>query len=368
MLSVALERSKLGLRANSMTKSTTILISLWLVAATAASAWGDGSTAPADRQERIDFEAALIALRSGDDILALTLFEALVGKAWEGPERRVYAALAARADGRAADSERLVREALDTLSSDQYTYPWVRDELIRLAAEQLLDRQRAEKDAELRALLASHYEARGGLDRLLSLDDMVVRGRLLVGQRQVPFRVLRKRRAFYRFDLYLPGGARIEATDGQVAWRVDPAVNQGEVVILGTAESSPLIHQAVFDDVLVRFRDTAEQVVLAARETLEDDEPHRLEVQTMARERQSIYLDATTLLEVKRVVRRLPEGFPVETISEHLEVDGMPLPARQIVRRSPTSQVEYVFDEYSFGRPLDPSVFGPPNAARGEGL
>ncbi|MFV2073883.1 MAG: hypothetical protein ACC742_14695 [Thermoanaerobaculales bacterium] len=308
-------------------------------------------------EARLQFEAALQALAGGDLRLAAGVLHGLAAAAEEGtPERKVYETLAARAEGRVVASEEAVLEILAETSPDDFTSPWVYDELVRRGAEVRLAGMKRRATADLEALLARHYEARGGLDRLRTLSDLVATGRMLNAGQEIPFRLYRKRPRFYRLDLAMVRGIRIIACDGQVAWRFDPTNDSGKAEFLSGELGKELLRQSYFDDVLIRYPDTGESVYLAGIENLDGADAHRIEVDLPGGGRHSIFLDAESFLEVRRLVWADLADAPAEITYEYRDVDGLPMPARQTVTTA-AGTVEYLFDAYELQQPINARIF-----------
>ena len=325
----------------------------------ALSAPGHGQVGSFNSQieARLQFEVALQALADGDVHLAAGGLYGLASSVGdEAPERRVYEALAARAEGRDAASDAAVLEILAETSPGEFTYPWVYDELVRWGAEIRLAEMKKRASADLEALLARHYEARGGHDRLGSLDDLVVTGRMTVADREVPFRLCRKRPRFYRLDLATSSGIRTTACDGQVAWRFNSANDSGRAEFLSGTEGEDLLRQSNFDDVLIRYRSTGERLFLVGLERFDGADTYRIEVDIPGGGRHSIFLDAESLLEVRRLIWADPADSPAETTYEYDDVDGLPMLVRQTVTTD-TGTVEYLFDEYELQQPIDVRIF-----------
>jgi hypothetical protein len=197
------------------------------------------------------------------------------------------------------------------------------------------------------------------------MQDLVAIGRMVIGEAELPFRLLRKRPRFYRLDLATPQGVRIVACDGQVAWRVDPTQGEGEPEYLSGAAGQRLLQQSYFDDVLIRFRETGEKLFLAGTEMVNGREAYRVEVDIPRGNRHAIFLDVDTLLEVRRLIWTDPDGPPVELTYEYVDVEGMPMQARQTVT-STTGIVDYIFDDYHLDQVIDLEVFDAGSLARAE--
>ncbi len=322
-----------------------------------APSYGQAGILDGEVEARVNFEVALQALEGDETHLALSILHVLTDSAPDDmPEAQVYEAVTARAEGRVAAAEEAVLRILADTPPGEFTYPWVYDELVRWGAEIRLVEMKKRASADLEALLARHYEARGGHDRLGSLDDLVVTGRMTVADREVPFRLCRKRPRFYRLDLATSGGIRTTACDGQVAWRFNSANDSGRAEFLSGTQGEDLLSQSNFDDVLIRFRSTGERLFLTGLESIDGADAYRIEVDLPGGGHHSIFLDAESLLEVRRLVWADPTNVQAEITYEYGDIDGLPMAVRQTVTTA-AGTVEYLFDEYQFQQPIDVRIF-----------
>ncbi len=305
--------------------------------------------------DRVTFEMALSALRDGELPLARQILEGLIEQTDEGPERKVYEALLAGAEGRADEGDASLRSILEAVPQPEFSQAWVYDELVRRVAALRLAHRRRDAEKQLEEVLAKHYEARGGLDRLQAVTDITATGRMVVGGQELPFRLARKWPRFYRLDVTTPRGLEVTATDGRTAWYVS-AGSETPVRLEGPA-ASELVDQSYFDDVLVRFHETGDRLFLAGKEKRGGSEVLRIEVEPKRGNRQVALLDAHSYLEVERWVYAAPSDQPVRIAYEYTESGEMPMIARQTVHFPGGRAVAYVFDTYVVDRPIDPSIF-----------
>jgi hypothetical protein len=307
-------------------------------------------------EQEVRFATALQALQQGESHIADELLKEFEATAESEAERLFLAALRAAAASDFREFESAVHAAGQALAAGAMMRPWIEEEYIRVAASASLDRLRREVDERLKEVLARHYEARGGLERIHSLEQMTIEGRLKSGDSELPLRLYRKRPGFYRFDLETPGGTRIEASDGQNAWRIEPTDQGAEATHLSPEETRQMIEQTHFDDVLVRFEKTGENLVLKGVEQRDGVEVYRIDVAIPDGIRQVIYLDSSTFLEHRRIMWLQPAADPIEIVLEMGLMDGLPFAVRQTVVTS-AGQVEYLFDSYDFKQALEPGLF-----------
>jgi len=248
-------------------------------------------------------------------------------------------------------------EAMASESAVNSVPDWLWADLVRRLAGHRLAERRSRAERQLEAVLARHYEARGGIEHLRSLSDLVVHGTVRSENGRLRFRLIRKRPRFYRLDFEgADGGRSIEAVDGQVAWRLRPPYRPEDGTFLDGDERRKWLDDSHFNDVLLRYQETGESLYLAGSETVAGREADRIEVDSPSGKRIAVFLDRETGLEVRRLVWGEPGEPPITITVEQGNFDGRALPARQIVESS-SGVLEYVFEAYDFDSTLDPAAF-----------
>jgi len=235
-------------------------------------------------------------------------------------------------------------------------HAWIETPLAMLMAERELDRFRRENDDQLDQILAQHYEARGGLDKLRALTDLLAIGRMVVGNQEFPIQLARKRDRFYRFDLEMPGGLRVEAFDGDVAWGFDGPGGDTQAAYLSDPRLKELKRLSFFDEVLVNFDVSGQQLFLKNTETVDGREYYPIDISDDGQLLETIYLDSETLLESRRLVWDAHGSQLAERLFEHKTVDGISLPAQQTIRIG-ASTVTYQYDDYALDVDIPVRVF-----------
>jgi hypothetical protein len=315
-------------------------------------------------QQRIDFQAALQALAQGEPLLGTWILEGLVAQTEDAAEKALFMAHIAHFHGESGRAGELAREGLEKVEGDSGTRAaWHEQELVRLAGKLRFAEIERERANALRDLLARHYEARGGLDRLKSLDRLTAEGRVVAGDQVLPFRLYRKRPRLYRFELETPEGLQVIASDGARAWVLDSAAS-GEALPLEDGARERLLREAPFDDLLVRYQKSGIRLLLAGEPDPTRGESHyRIEARLPDGSRRSIHLHPESLLETKRLVWGPGEESPIVMSIDHREFHGLQLPSLQIVETA-AGPVEYRLESYDLEAPVSDDLFAPPGKPR----
>jgi hypothetical protein len=322
-----------------------------------ASAVGAGAATPAETvADQVELLAALEALQIGEPELALELLERLEAGATTEAGRVAYQAFAAYAEGEWARAVGAAERALALTSSGPSELGWLREELVRLAARLRLRELRERSTERLTRVLERHYEARGGLERLLAIDRLVASGIIRAAGEERPLRLYRKRPRLYRLEVGGSEVTEVTVSNGRASWK-GAAGPEGMWPLEGAARSR-LARESWFDDVLLRYRDSGERLYAPPDQSRAEEGELRIEVTAPDGTRQTIFLSGETLLELRRVVREPSAQAPTMISFEHRQVGGLWLPARQVVE-SPAGRVEVLLESYLFDEPLPNGLFEP---------
>jgi hypothetical protein len=96
---------------------------------------------------------------------------------------------------------------------------------------------------------------------------------------------------------------------------------------------------------------------LAGIENLDSADAHRIEIDLPTGGRHTIFLDAESFLEVRRLIwGENPTDPPTGITYEYDDIEGLLMPVRQTVTTA-TGTIEYLFDEYKLQQPIDLRAF-----------
>jgi hypothetical protein len=165
----------------------------------------------------------------------------------------------------------------------------------------------------LDSLIARHIEARGGLERLQSIETIRMRGRAIAGPGREAL-ITREARppGRIRTEFVYQGVTSIYACDGSRCWSVAPLSGNFDAQPMSEADASRALAQADIIGPLVDWKAKGHSVLLAGRETIDGREVFKLELSLKGGGAQTDYLDAETALLVRREATRTVEGRTVE--------------------------------------------------------
>ncbi len=220
-----------------------------------------------------------------------------------------------------------------------------------------LSAQEAEQASELDRVLAMHHEARGGLEKLRSIQTARASGTMLVQGMEAPFTIHMRRPNQVRVEGDFGGMALIQAFDGQQAWgqqpgQPRPAVVEGELAAAQAAD-------AALSSPWFEYTELGYQVELAGREEIESGEAWKLVVTAPGGVTQQVFIGADDGLEKKRVYQT-DFGFGMEETTtrfeDYREIDGLMLAHRQVLESS-MGEMPLTLVSFEINPELDPDIF-----------
>lgn len=216
----------------------------------------------------------------------------------------------------------------------------------------------------LDAILARHFEARGGLARILALHGIRSTGRVSVGGVDLVLRVENPRGAF-RSDTTFQGLTKTEAFDGRQGWIADPFTGAPDPKPMDAAQLRQVRLQADFDGPLVGWQAKGHRVALLGLADVDGAPAYVLKVRLAEGGELTSFLDAKTFLEVKAVNEAVADGKTVQVetrLSDYRAVAGVLLPFRLEIRpQGQAGAMVIQFDAVAPEDAADPSIFRRPS-------
>jgi hypothetical protein len=223
---------------------------------------------------------------------------------------------------------------------------------------------RAETET-LDALIARHIAARGGMERLQSIETLRASGRAKAGP---------AREALVTREVKPPGRVRTEfafqgvtavfACDGSTCWSVEPLAGIFEAKPMSEADTSLATEHADIVGPLVHWKAKGHTVELLGKETVDGREAYKLKVTLRGGGEEIDFLDAETALLVRRDTTRTLGGQLLElqtTFSDFRPVGGVVFP--HLIRSAAKGRpdiLEIIVEEAELNTPVDDARFEMP--------
>lgn len=216
-------------------------------------------------------------------------------------------------------------------------------------------------------LVAKNIQARGGLEKIKSVQSMRMTGTMRLGDERLPTTLELKRPGKSRWEFTLDGQTAVQAYDGKTAWMIMPFEGQTEPQIMTDQEAKDIEMQADVDGPLVDAAAKGNTIELVGKETIEGGvEAWHLRVTRKNGEARELYLDAKTYLPILAVTKRTSDGQTVEIrskIGDYKSVGGVMLPHSFQASASGVPQTQALeFQKIELNVPIDDSRFAMPKA------
>jgi outer membrane lipoprotein-sorting protein len=217
---------------------------------------------------------------------------------------------------------------------------------------------------DLERVLAAHYEARGGLERLREVESLSMTGVNRFQDQEISVRYLAKRPNLLRMESSSPHMGMIRAFDGERAWQALSQPGQPlRLVPISEQDALEVFRESDFDGPLVDYEDKGHEIEFLGTDTLNEREVYRLRLTEALGPTDTYYLDAETYLVVLKATNVAVEGGHIAFhmyYDDFREVDGVVYPFRTTV----TSEGQTIFvgtiNEMELNADLDRGIFQRP--------
>lgn len=179
-------------------------------------------------------------------------------------------------------------------------------------------------------ILAKHFEAQGGKEKMKALKSMRLIGKMAIGPgMEAPFTMERKRPNLSRMEFTFQGMTGIQAFDGKQAWAIMPFMGKKDPEPASAEDSKEAADQADFDGALMDWKDKGHQVEFVGKESVEGAETYKLKLTKKGGNVEYYYIDTETNLLLKEEAKRTVRGTEMDgesTFGDYKEVNGLMMP------------------------------------------
>ncbi len=194
-------------------------------------------------------------------------------------------------------------------------------------------------------VIAKHFAALGGADKLKAVKSIRFTGRMEVGPGlQAPVTMDVKRPGMSRMELTIQGMTMVQAYDGKMGWQIVPFQGKKDAEPLSADDLKDVQEQAdSIDGPLMDYKAKGNQVELLGKEKIEGADCFKLKVSVKNGNVHTLYIDSDSFLEIKDVFKRMQNGTEVEfeiLPGDYKEVEGLlfPFSEEQSIKGKPDKQ------------------------------
>ena len=219
-------------------------------------------------------------------------------------------------------------------------------------------------------IVAKNVAARGGLDAWRKIETMIWIGHLEsvhAPMPSMPFVMEQKRPNKTRFEINAMGQRTVRVFDGAQGWKLRPAQNGRPDAQPYTPEELKFVQRAPgLDGPLIDYAAKGNLVSLEALDELEGRKAYRLNVRLASGERDQLWVDARTFLDIRfdRVIDGAA-GVPRRVVSvfyrDYKKFEGVQIPSVIETGTGPGNTPDkMVIEKVVLNAPLNDSAFSSP--------
>ena len=207
-------------------------------------------------------------------------------------------------------------------------------------------------------IVAKNIEARGGIEKLRSVQTVKTTGKLIGGGREMPMTIWVKRPNMLRQERTLPDRTVTVGFDGTTVWGLDSTIGKAQEMTGPQADATR--DDADIDPMLLDYKQKGHRIELVGQEKIDGQPVHHLRITRKNGKTSEYFVSADTGLDV-RIVDTFDQGgmkMEVRTdLSNYQTVDGMQLPFTIKQFSNDKLAVEFNLEKVEFNTPVDDEMF-----------
>jgi len=216
-------------------------------------------------------------------------------------------------------------------------------------------------------IVAKNIQARGGLEKIKSLQSLRISGRLSVGSFRAAFVQENKRPFKVREEQIIQGMVGIDAYDGKTAWHIVPWEGRKDADLLSADDRKALLEDADIEDQLVDYKNKDHRAEYMGHDSVEGTDCYKIKLTLATGDVRYYYIDTDTFLalkvenelNVRGTVRYMETYF-----GDYEKVDGLFFPfAIETGAKGDSERVKMTIEKVVVNSTLADSRFSMPVAA-----
>jgi len=176
-------------------------------------------------------------------------------------------------------------------------------------------------------VIAKNIEARGGLEKLKSVQSIRMTGKMMMGPgMEAPMSLEIKRPRSLRMEFTFQGMTGVQAYDGKNGWSISPFQGKKDPEPMSPDDVKDAEEEADIDGPLIDYKAKGHTVELVGKEKVEGSDAFKLKVTLKNGTVRHQYIDAESFLEIKTEAKRTIRGSEMEfesTIGDYKDVEGL---------------------------------------------
>jgi outer membrane lipoprotein-sorting protein len=216
-------------------------------------------------------------------------------------------------------------------------------------------------------IIAKNIQARGGLDKLKSVQTIKATATMAMGPgMEAPGLLIQKRGNLARLEFTVQGLTAVQAYDGKNAWQIMPFTGKKDPELMPADEAKEIEETADVDGPLVDYKSKGHQVELLGKEKVEGTDAYKLKVSLKNGDVLTVYIDADSFLTIKEETKRTVRGTEQvveQSIGDYKDVNGLIIPfAMESGVKGSQEREKLTISKIELNVPADDSIFKMPAA------
>jgi outer membrane lipoprotein-sorting protein len=213
-------------------------------------------------------------------------------------------------------------------------------------------------------IIARNIQARGGLEKLRSLQTLRQTAKYTQGNLQATVVLENKRPNCFREEFMLQGLTDVTAYDGKSGWHINPFSGRKDPELLSEDDLKGVIEDADIEGQLVDYKQKGHRADLVGHDAVEGTDCYKVKLTLKNGDVRYYYLDADSFLELKIETQRVVRGavqYRDTLFGDYEEVSGMYFPfALDTGEKGDPNRAKLTVEKVEVNIPLADSLFSPP--------
>jgi outer membrane lipoprotein-sorting protein len=214
-------------------------------------------------------------------------------------------------------------------------------------------------------VLAKHFEAMGGLEKLKAVKSMRITMKMSNGPMEFPLVIETRRPNSIRTEMTIQGNSLISAYDGKNGWSINPFQSaKKEPEPMTPDELRSIEVQADMDGPLIDWKAKGHLVELQGKEAVEGSDAFKLKVTLKNGDITYNYLDTDSYLQVKSTSKRKVRDTEIEgeqIMGDYKEVSGLMMPhSIEVGAKGMPQRQKMTVEKIELNVPIDEARFKMP--------
>jgi len=166
-------------------------------------------------------------------------------------------------------------------------------------------------------------------------------------------------------DMEFQGQSVVQAYDGTTAWMINPFTGGADAQKMSGDEAEGMTEGSDMDGTLVGYKEKGHKITLVGKEDLAGKPVYKLKVDKKNGKTETIYIDATSFLEIKSVAMRKLMGNDMELetyVSDFRPVGGVLMPYIIDSKSDGNSVMTITLEKAEANAAMDDAIFKMPAA------